>query len=298
MNEFVRIFRYVTEQSFDAYIWQTLETKATFIAQVMEGQADVRVVEDVDVAALSYAEVKALASGNPIVIEKAGVDNEVAKLSLLSKSFASRKYHLKSDIRNAESSIVDCRDFIRRAEKDIAAVEKCTSTFVVDGIGYSDPKIGMLAIYDAYQSLPAVCDTIIGQYRGLSIHVVKRVVGEHRGATLVLKGNCTYEIREFGAASGAETILRNAVAKIPEYVEMKHKQISRAEASLAIYKEELDKPWEHADKLAAMLVRQAEINNALGLMEDEAGANLMEEDTTKADVKLTDAEEVEESEVA
>ena len=81
--EEVEIFRYVTEQSFDSYMWQTLETKARFIAQVMKGDKGIRSLEDVELAALSYAEVKALASGNPMVIEKAGVDAEVAKLSTL-----------------------------------------------------------------------------------------------------------------------------------------------------------------------------------------------------------------------
>ena len=92
LNEEVRIIRYVTEASFDAYIWQTLETKARFIAQVMRGDTGMRSAEDVELAALSYAEVKALASGNPLVMEKAGIDAEVAKLSLLKSQWDNQRW--------------------------------------------------------------------------------------------------------------------------------------------------------------------------------------------------------------
>ena len=94
-NEFVSIFRYVTEGSFDAYMWQTLENKCRFIAQVMNGDATVRRAEDVDAAALTYAEVKAIASGNPLVIEKAGVDAEVARLTRLKKQHLDSQYQVR-----------------------------------------------------------------------------------------------------------------------------------------------------------------------------------------------------------
>jgi hypothetical protein len=94
----VEIFRYVTEGSFDSYMWQTLETKARFIAQVMKGDKGIRSLEDVELAALSYAEVKALASGNPLVIEKAGVDAEVAKLSTLFSVWRNQRYANESEV--------------------------------------------------------------------------------------------------------------------------------------------------------------------------------------------------------
>jgi hypothetical protein len=96
--EDVEIFRYVTEGSFDSYMWQTLETKARFIAQVMKGDKGIRSLEDVELAALSYAEVKALASGNPLVIEKAGVDAEVARLSTLFSVWRNQRYANESEV--------------------------------------------------------------------------------------------------------------------------------------------------------------------------------------------------------
>ena len=99
-NETVSVFRYVTEGSFDAYMWQTLETKCRFIAQVMTGDATMRRAEDVDAAALTYAEVKAIASGNPLVIEKARVDAEVLRLTRLKRQHADSQYHIRCRIKS------------------------------------------------------------------------------------------------------------------------------------------------------------------------------------------------------
>src|SRR5207244_7618730 len=95
LNTEVQIYRYVTEESFDAYMWQTLETKARFIAQVMTGESDLRRIEDIDGAALTYAEVKAIASGNPLVIEKASVDAELARLARLETQHAETQFNLR-----------------------------------------------------------------------------------------------------------------------------------------------------------------------------------------------------------
>ena len=104
-NEYVKIFRYVTEGSFDAYMWQTLETKCRFIAQVMNGDATVRRAEDVDSAALTYAEVKAIASGNPLVIEKAQIDAEVMRLTRLKKQHAESLYQMRYRIKGLADSV-------------------------------------------------------------------------------------------------------------------------------------------------------------------------------------------------
>src|SRR5262245_65130457 len=100
LNPEVQIYRYVTEQSFDAYSWQCLESKARFIAQVMTGQSDLRRIEDVDGAALTYAEVKAIASGNPMVVEKASIDAEVMRLTRLQCQHRETQYNLRIRIRH------------------------------------------------------------------------------------------------------------------------------------------------------------------------------------------------------
>jgi hypothetical protein len=119
LNEEVRIIRYVTEASFDAYIWQTLETKARFIAQVMRGDTGMRSAEDVELAALSYAEVKALASGNPLVMEKAGIDAEVAKLWLLKSQWDNQRWANQRESATLPSRIEKIRERIESIEADI-----------------------------------------------------------------------------------------------------------------------------------------------------------------------------------
>lgn len=101
----MQIYRYVTEASFDAFMWQCLETKAKFIGQVMTGESDLRRIEDVDGAALTYAEVKAIASGNPIVIEKARIDAEVGRLSRLHCEHQETLYKLRSRVRHLSEDI-------------------------------------------------------------------------------------------------------------------------------------------------------------------------------------------------
>ncbi|MEP6672014.1 MAG: DEAD/DEAH box helicase family protein, partial [Chthoniobacter sp.] len=118
-NEYVKIFRYVTEGSFDAYMWQTLETKCRFISQVMTGDATMRRAEDVDAAALTYAEVKAIASGNPLVIEKAAIDAEVMRLTRLKKQHAESLYQMRSRIRSLTGSVEMCERDIANVREDL-----------------------------------------------------------------------------------------------------------------------------------------------------------------------------------
>ncbi|MGD9748066.1 MAG: DEAD/DEAH box helicase, partial [Verrucomicrobiales bacterium] len=118
-NEFVSVFRYVTEGSFDAYMWQTLETKARFIAQVMIGDATMRKAEDVDATALSYAEVKAIASGNPMVIEKAQVDAEVIRLNRLRRQHMDSQHSIRLRIKSAEHNITIEEKFVANLQRDL-----------------------------------------------------------------------------------------------------------------------------------------------------------------------------------
>jgi N12 class adenine-specific DNA methylase len=120
-NPEVQIYRYVTEESFDAYMWQTLETKARFISQVMTGESDLRRIEDIDGAALTYAEVKAIASGNPMVIEKASIDAEVARLSRLRSQHAETQFRLRSQVRHMNEELPRLEKRLQETRQDIAA---------------------------------------------------------------------------------------------------------------------------------------------------------------------------------
>ena len=120
LNAEVRIFRYVTEGSFDAYMWQTLETKARFIQQVMNGQTSVRCAEDLDGGALTYAEIKAIASGNPAVMEKVKVDTEIRKLDQLRAAHLNQQYSIRLQVRALPSEIRERHERIERLSADIA----------------------------------------------------------------------------------------------------------------------------------------------------------------------------------
>jgi TolA-binding protein len=120
LNEEVRIFRYVTEGSFDAYMWQTLETKARFIQQVMNGQTSVRCAEDLDGGALTYAEIKAIASGNPAVMEKVKVDTEIRKLDQLRAAHRNQQHSIRQQLRSLPSEIKERQERIERLSADIA----------------------------------------------------------------------------------------------------------------------------------------------------------------------------------
>jgi hypothetical protein len=119
-NKEVRIFRYVTEGSFDAYMWQTLETKARFIQQVMRGETSVRSAEDLESGALTYAEIKAIASGNPAVVEKIKIDTEVRKLDQLRAVHANQQRHIRWEIRDLPRQIGEARQHLAHIETDIA----------------------------------------------------------------------------------------------------------------------------------------------------------------------------------
>ena len=119
-NKEVQIFRYVTEGSFDAYMWQTLETKARFIQQVMRGETSVRSAEDLESGALTYAEIKAIASGNPAVVEKIKIDTEIRKLDQLRAVHANQQRHIRWEIRDLPRQIAEAKQHLANIEADIA----------------------------------------------------------------------------------------------------------------------------------------------------------------------------------
>ena len=123
-NKEVQIYRYVTEGSFDAYMWQTLETKARFIQQVMRGETSVRSAEDLDSGALTYAEIKAIASGNPAVVEKIKIDTEIRKLDQLRAVHANQQRHIRWEIRDLPRQIAETKQRLAEIEADIAAQER------------------------------------------------------------------------------------------------------------------------------------------------------------------------------
>ena len=200
-NEKVKIFRYVTENTFDAYMWQILENKQKFISQIMTSKSPVRACEDVDDAALSYAEIKALATGNPYIREKMDLDIQVSKLKLMKANHTSQKYHLETDIaKNYPVQIAAQKEQIAGLRADREAVkpileekEKDNFSMMIGGKTYTDRKEAGTAILAACAGLKAVkSNGQIGEFHGFSLNA--SYDSFYQTYKLTIKRQCSYQI--------------------------------------------------------------------------------------------------------
>jgi N12 class adenine-specific DNA methylase len=281
MNAEVLIYRYVTEGSFDSYMWQTLETKAKFIAQIMCGDSTLRTAEDLEMAALSYAEVKALACGNPLVIEKAGIDGQVTKLSVLRRTWQSQLYSNKSELAALPGRKASARSRIAGIGNDLCRRKNIAGREFKISLGknvYTDRTLAAKALHEIY--------SMARKERGVSRESRYVPVGEFAGFGLsvhipayhdarpyfVLQGDLKYECEAEGTAEGLMVAVEQAVSTLDL-------QLERAEAQLAILEKreadisaQMDQGFEFEERLTQLLARQREIEVQLGLHKDEAGA--------------------------
>ncbi|MFY9329952.1 MAG: hypothetical protein WAO76_18330, partial [Georgfuchsia sp.] len=271
-NKTVRIYRYVTEQSFDAYSWQTLETKMKFIAQVMTGSGDVRSVEEIELAALSYAEVKAIASGNPMVLEKAGVDAEVARFSVLENVHRKRQNEMRWELKRIEGDIEHRRSILFKAELDVKAMRESAMEFsTMEGRVLADReeagKAIVLGIERARHLAIARRQIEVGKFGPFLIHAIK---GFRDNVMIEIDGHGRYDCNGIETVAGAITVLKNAVERIPALIEATRGRISQMEQQKGDIGLEMEKPFEHAGKLEELLLRQREVDIALGLYQDDS----------------------------
>ncbi|CAB1369000.1 DEAD/DEAH box helicase family protein [Denitratisoma oestradiolicum] len=293
LNEEVRIVRYVTEASFDAYIWQTLETKARFIAQVMRGDTGMRSAEDVELAALSYAEVKALASGNPLVMEKAGIDAEVAKLSLLKSQWDNQRWSNQRESATLPGRIEKLRQRIEAIEADIADrvdVRGQRFCMVIDGQRYVDRTEAGNALVRYYVDAKArtrkignwktsTGEIVVGQFAGFDL-AVSIPTAAADGPSFLLKKRRAYVAHHSDNPIGMVRVIENVANALEGRLAEVHEDLARAEKRLADILAEISKPFDKEDRLTQLLVRQREINASLDLDKGNAGA--MEAETEVA----------------
>jgi N12 class adenine-specific DNA methylase/predicted RNA methylase len=285
LNEEVRIVRYVTEASFDAYIWQTLETKARFIAQVMRGDTGMRSAEDVELAALSYAEVKALASGNPLVMEKAGIDAEVAKLSLLKSQWDNQRWSNQRESATLPGRIEKLRQRIEAIEADIADrvdVRGQRFCMVIDGQRFVDRTEAGNALVRYYVDAKArtrkignwktaAGEIVVGQFAGFDLSVSIPTAGAD-GPSFLLKKRRAYVAHHSDNPMGMVRVIENVANALEGRLAEVHEYLARAEKRLADILAELSKPFDKEERLTQLLVRQREINASLDLDKGNAGA--------------------------
>ncbi|MDQ6733460.1 MAG: DEAD/DEAH box helicase family protein, partial [Nitrospirota bacterium] len=288
LNKQVQIFRYVTEGSFDAYMWQTLETKARFIQQVMRGETSVRSAEDLENGALTYAEIKAIASGNPAVVEKIKIDTEVRKLDQLRAVHANQQRHIRWEIRDLPRQITEAKQHLADIEADMAtrnANESDEFSMTIGNRVFS----GKGAREEAAKALTA---TILswrddqtmqprGSLRGFEILSRGKGSGfgllneDERIPELFVRARAMYSANlncsnPIGTVQSIEHTLRN----LDKLAAEQQNRVARIEKELADYQSQADRPFEHEERLKELLARQSEINSLLDLDKgDQQGAD-------------------------
>ena len=279
-NDKVKIFRYVTENTFDSYMWQILENKQKFISQIMTSKSPVRACEDVDDTALSYAEIKALATGNEYIKEKMDLDVQVSKLKLLKANHTSQIYRLESDI--AKRYPVQ----ITALKEKIAGM--CVDADVVKGIDlqdndhfamtvggklYTDKKEAGVALISAASGLKSVKSAgQIGEYHGFALSSEYNFLSNTY--TMTIKGKCSYKI-EFGKDTlGNIQRIHNALSAIEKKLADTEQNLETVQQQLKTAQEEVRKPFPKEAELSEKMERLAELNAMLN-MDEKGGENLL-----------------------
>jgi N12 class adenine-specific DNA methylase/TolA-binding protein len=282
-NAVVRVNRYVTEGSFDAYMWQTLETKAKFISQVMTGQTVARRIEDLDSPALTYAEVKAIASGNPLVMEKAKVDAEVMRLSRLRSEHSESQYGTRSRLRMAGEDVARLERQLAAAEQDFG-VRKDTQgekfRMVVGSKTYTErAEAGAALVYLAADHrddhLAGRAGTVVlGELAGFKL--------EYRSTwpdKVILRGAGEYPANISASPVGSISSLEHAARSIEEQVTRFREELARCRTHLAELTALTGKVFEHEERYRELLKRQGELVDLLDIAKNQAAAQQATEST-------------------
>lgn len=296
-NKEVHIYRYITENTFDAYLWQTIENKQKFISQIMTCKTPVRVAEDVDESSLNYAEIKALATGDPKIKEKMDLDNEVTKLKMLEANYKSNRYRLEDKLTKFyPEEITKTEKQIESIKKDIDNVEpqgneenKFTS-ITIFGEKIFDKKIAGEKLLEAVKTVKINDNKVIGSYRGMVLEVSYNFLTNEHNFSL---NGATKHYGELGtSAEGNITRLDNVIEKMPDKITRLEEKLVATKGQLENAKEELAKPFEKADELKTKILRLAELNQLLdmGEVEEKINPNPLIEDVKNAIIDFVNRE--------
>ena len=279
-NDKVKIFRYVTENTFDSYMWQILENKQKFISQIMTSKSPVRACEDVDDTALSYAEIKALATGNEYIKEKMDLDVQVSKLKLLKANHTSQIYRLESDIaKKYPVQIAALKEKIAGMRVDADVVKGIDLqdndhfAMTVGGKLYTDKKEAGVALLSAASGLKSVKSAgQIGEYHGFALSSEYNFLSNTY--TMTIKGKCSYKI-EFGKDTlGNIQRIHNALSAIEKKLADTEQNLETVQQQLKTAQEEVQKPFPKEAELSEKMERLAELNAMLN-MDEKGGENLL-----------------------
>ena len=295
MNPDVHIYRYVTEKSFDSYLWQTIENKQRFISQIMSSKSPVRACDDVDETALSYAEIKALCAGDPRIKEKMDLDIEVAKLRLMKADYQSNQFKLEDQIlKQYPEEIRQAQERAKGYQADMALLEAHPlpkDGFVgmaIKGKRIADKEAAGKMLLEACRLSPH--DMELGEYRGMKMTV--DYDSYRQEVKLILRGEMSHTVTMGTDVYGNLTRMENTLANMPQKLEKAEERIAELERQTEQAKAELGKPFAQEKELEAKAARLAELNAALNI--DEKRKEPMEKrpmkDVLKAYQERADAQ--------
>ena len=272
MNKEVKVFNYVTEGTFDSYLFQTLENKQRFISQIMTSKSPVRSCEDVDEQALSYAEIKALCAGNPLIKEKMDLDVQVAKLKVLKADHQSQKFRLQDKLLTKfPADIQETNAYIAgvKADAELAAAhpqgkeEFCG--MVIKGVAYDEKKTAGERLVLACSELPNAEEKVIGSYRGFELSL--RFDAFRTEYQALLKGQRKYTVPLGNDPLGNIIRLDNSLNNFPERITAAENELTTLHQQQAAAQIEVEKPFPQEEELAEKSARLAELNAQLDVDE-------------------------------
>ena len=268
MNKEVEIYRYVTEQTFDAYLYQLVEGKQKFASQIMTSKTPVRIADDIDEAALSYAEIKMLATGNPYIKEKMDLDIQVQKLELLKSNFISTKYELEDKIsKYYPQEILKGETVIAGLQADINVVNvKKSDEFsgmVLNGQMYADKKEAGIQLLEITKKIKDTKPSKIGEYRGFDVLCAYDFW--ERKPYLKLKNNLSHHLEIGTDTFGNITRMDNCLNSLSKLLDENKVKLENIKIQLENAKEEVNKPFPEAKELEIKKARLTELNSMLNL---------------------------------
>ena len=285
-NKKVDIFRYVTEGTFDAYLYQLVENKQKFIAQIMTSKAPVRIASDVDETALNYAEIKALATGNPLIIEKCTLDMEVSKLNMLKASYLNQKYALEELVlRKYPADMSELRERIAGYEKDLEIarahpkIEDGFTGIVIMGVTHTEKETAGKSIIDACTRMTDPDAIPLGEYRGFAMTL--SYDGQANEYRITLKGALSHTVVLGSDIYGNITRMDNRIDGIEEQLKVLSEKLADTQTQLENARTEMEAPFAREAELAEKTRRLQELNVLLNL--DAKDKTLMADEPDEGD---------------
>lgn len=290
LNPEVDIYRYVTENTFDAYLYQLVENKQKFIAQIMTSKTPLRAAEDVDETALSYSEIKALATGNPLIIEKCELDMQVGKLNMLKASHLSQRYALEEMVlRKYPEAITQLTERIAGYEKDVqlvAAHPKLKDGFVgmvILDTPYADKEAAGKAIIDVCTKMTGSDAVALGQYRSFSLTL--SYDGASNEYRMTMKGTLSHTVVLGADVFGNITRMDNALESFPDKLKAVREDLESNKVQLENARTEMDTPFAKEDELQQKTARLKELNILLNM--DQKDHELLDSEPEYGGLELT-----------